>query len=147
MAPNSIGAFLFNTVRENRNPEPCLPTLSRFSTWRTTLKSFLSKKRLEKSHDPVDLKIYQVQKKIPSLQNLDLDSFLSRNKRERILKRKGHLAMSRSLLNKRHSLHATRDSKVMIFFTSLQIKHLLEKMCQKSEMDTTIDFVKHYSDK
>ncbi len=50
--------------------------------------------------------------------------------------------MSRGLLNKRHSLHATRDSKVMIFFTSQQIKHLLEEMCQKSKKDTTIDLVK-----
>ena len=50
--------------------------------------------------------------------------------------------MSRSLLNKRHSSHVTRDSKVMTLFTSQQIKHLLKKMCQKSKMDTTIDFVK-----
>jgi len=63
MASNSIKAFLFNTVRENRNPEPCLSTLSRFRTWHPTFKGLLSKKRLEKSHDPVDLKIYQVQKK------------------------------------------------------------------------------------
>ena len=41
-----------------------------------------------------------------------------------------------------HSLHATRESKVMIFFTSQPIKHLLEEMCQKSKMDTAIDFVK-----
>ena len=34
MAPNSIGAFLFNIVRENRNPQPCLLTLSQFSTCR-----------------------------------------------------------------------------------------------------------------
>jgi len=39
--------------------------------------------------------------------------------------------MSRSLLNKRHSLHATRDSKVMIFFTSQQIKHLSERDVSK----------------
>jgi hypothetical protein len=33
---------------------------------------------------------------------------------------------------------------VMISFTSQQIKHLSEKeICQKSKMDTTIDFVKH----
>jgi len=50
--------------------------------------------------------------------------------------------MSWSLLNKRHSLHVTRDSEVMIFFTSQQIKHLSERDVSKSKMDTTIDFVK-----
>ncbi len=44
MAPNSIGAFLFNTVRENRNPEPCLSTLSRFSTWRPTGDSIMNQR-------------------------------------------------------------------------------------------------------
>ncbi len=34
--------------------------------------------------------------------------------------------------------------RVMISFTSQQLKHLSEKeMCQKSKIDTTIDFVKH----
>ena len=51
--------------------------------------------------------------------------------------------MSRSFfLTKRHSLHVTWESKLWFFFTSQQIKHLLEEMCQKSKMDTTIDFVK-----
>ncbi len=33
--------------------------------------------------------------------------------------------------------------KVMIFFTSQRIKHPPEEMCQKSNIDTTIDFVKY----
>ena len=57
-------------------------------------------------------------------------------------KNTSRLAMSRSLLNKRHSLHATWESTVMIFFTSQGIKHLFEEPCQKSKMDTAIDFVK-----
>ncbi len=42
------------------------------------------------------------------------------------------------------SLHVAKDSKVMIlFFTSQQIKHLPKEMCQKSNIDTTFDFVKY----
>ena len=44
MATNSTGAFLFNTVRENRNPEPCLSTYSRFSTWRPTGDSIMNQR-------------------------------------------------------------------------------------------------------
>ncbi len=173
MAPNFKGAFLFNIAGENRNPEPCLSTLSRFRTWRptgdsimnqrtshpkatsinfklirtwrTTLKSFLSKKTWEVPR-PSRFKNLPSPKKNTITQKSGLRFFLSRNKRERILKRK-HLAMSRSLLNQRHSLHVTWESKLWFFFTSQQIKHLLEEMCQKSKMDTTIDFVKHYSEK
>ncbi len=48
--------------------------------------------------------------------------------------------VTRVFLNKRYSLHVARDSRVMISFTS---QHLSEKeTCQKSNIDTTIDFVK-----
>jgi hypothetical protein len=43
------------------------------------LRTSCQKKRLEKSNDPVDWKSTK-SKKIPSLQNLDLDSFLSKKK-------------------------------------------------------------------
>jgi hypothetical protein len=49
--------------------------------------------------------------------------------------------MSRSLFfNKRHSHHDA--PKVMISFTSQQLKHLSERDVSKSNIDITIDFVK-----
>jgi len=57
---------------------------------------------------PCRLKIYQVQKKIQSLQNLDLDFFSLQNKRERILKKRGDLAML-------HSLHGIQLLKKRAF--------------------------------
>ena len=68
------------------------------------LRASSQKKRLEKSHNPVDLKSTK-SKKIPSPQNLDLDSFFSRNKRERIKKKKRTLS------------HVTKSFKQKTFFT------------------------------
>ena len=88
-----------------------------------------------KSHDPVDSKSTK-SKKLPSVQNLDLDFFsLSQTKRERILNVKRDLAM----LN---SPHDDQDSKVMI---SLQVNNSnisLKRDVSKSNIDTAIDFVK-----
>ncbi len=41
-------------------------------------------------------------------------------------------------------LHDARDSKKLWFFLQVNTSNIfLKEMCQKSKMDTTIDFVKH----
>ncbi len=80
MAPNSIGAFLFKHLRENRNLEPCLSTLSRFRTWRPTAVTALETS-IVSQHQKKD-------------SNTKRTSFCPDTS-----------TMSRSLLNRRHSLH------------------------------------------
>jgi hypothetical protein len=79
-------------------------------TWHPTFKGLLSKKRLEKSHDPVDpKKIYQVQKHHHSKTGLRF--FSLQKQRERILKRKGDLAMSRSLSKQKDILYMSPETQ------------------------------------
>jgi len=94
----------------------------------------LSKKRLEKSHDPVDSKSTKSKKNTITPKS-GLRFFSLQNKRERILKVKRDLAML-------DSPHDAQDSKVMI---SLQVNNSnisLKRDVSKSNIDTAIDFVK-----
>ncbi len=145
MTPNSIGAFLLNTVRENKNPEAMWINFKSISTWRPNVVvtntathkqvNFLTppKGSVKKKTLKIDSKGHAVES---NKLNMTPNGWF--NHESANIKPWAMFIDFKSIQNM-----SPETQKLWFLLQSRHIQNIfLKEMCQKSKMDTTIDFVK-----